>query len=89
MKAIVSAVTSKGQVTIPAEIRRTLGIERGDKLAFLLDDQGRVELRPAAYSTVASVRGAAGSLREPLSWQEVREIAREDHLMRATLPEHG
>lgn len=26
------------------------------------------------------LRGAAGTLPEPLSWNEVREIAREDHL---------
>ncbi len=33
----VSSVTSKGQVTIPKEIRETLGIGEGDKVIFLLD----------------------------------------------------
>jgi AbrB family looped-hinge helix DNA binding protein len=31
-------VTRKGQVTIPADIRRALGIKEGDKVAFVLED---------------------------------------------------
>ncbi|MHB8360052.1 MAG: AbrB/MazE/SpoVT family DNA-binding domain-containing protein [Thermoplasmataceae archaeon] len=27
-------ITSKGQITIPAEIRKTLGISRGDRIIF-------------------------------------------------------
>ena len=27
-------ITSKGQITIPAEIRKTLGISRGDRILF-------------------------------------------------------
>lgn len=32
-------VTSKGQVTIPLDIRRRLGVRQGDKLVF--DDDGK------------------------------------------------
>ena len=32
--AIESKLTSKGQVTIPVEVRRRLGAETGDKLVF-------------------------------------------------------
>ncbi len=32
------------------------------------------------HPDIASLRGAAGSLKKPLSWQEVQDIAREDHL---------
>jgi hypothetical protein len=44
----------------------------------VIEDEGRVELRPAQYSTIASLRGVAGSLPKPLSWDEMRAIARED-----------
>ncbi len=37
-------VTSKGQVTIPKEIRQKLGIRKGTRIEFILLD-GRVELR--------------------------------------------
>jgi AbrB family looped-hinge helix DNA binding protein len=33
----VSRVTSKGQVTIPVEMRRQLGIKEGDKVVFIND----------------------------------------------------
>jgi AbrB family looped-hinge helix DNA binding protein len=79
MKELVATVSSKGQVVIPAEVRKHLGIERGDKLIFRLEE-GKVELKTTKYPTVASLRGAAGKLAQPLSWEEMRQIAREDHL---------
>ena len=36
MRQIVSTVTSKGQVTIPADVRKHLGIKQGDKLSFVI-----------------------------------------------------
>ena len=39
-------ITSKGQITIPHEIRRALGVRPGDKILFESDDQG-VRVRPA------------------------------------------
>jgi AbrB family looped-hinge helix DNA binding protein len=80
MKEIVSTMTSKGQVTIPAEVRKQLGIARGDKITFVIEDEGRIELRAPIYPTIASLRGAAGSLAKPLSWDEMRAIAREDQV---------
>lgn len=80
MKEIVSTITSKGQVTIPAEIRRHLALRTRDKLVFEIEDDGTVVLRPASYPSVESLRGAAGTLERPLSWEEMRRIAREDAL---------
>ncbi len=80
MKEILSTITSKGQVTIPAEVRRHLGVTRNDKIYFVLEPEGTVRLRVPRYRDIASLRGAAGSLKKPLPWHEMREIAREDHL---------
>ena len=33
----ISSVTEKGQATIPAAIRRHLGIKKGDKVAFRIE----------------------------------------------------
>jgi AbrB family looped-hinge helix DNA binding protein len=39
-----ATVTSKGQITIPHEVRRNLGVRAGDKLVFAEDAAGfRVE----------------------------------------------
>jgi antitoxin PrlF len=80
MKEVVSTITSKGQVTVPAEVRRHLGVSTRDKLAFVIDDDGSVHVRAIKYPTVASLQGAAGSLPRPLSWREMREIAYDDRL---------
>jgi antitoxin PrlF len=80
MKEIISTITSKGQVTIPSEVRKYLGITATDKIAFVIDDQGTVRLRVPRYPTVASLSGAAGRLKKPLSWQEIQQIAFEDRV---------
>ncbi len=41
-----SSVTRKGQVTIPAQIRRLLGLSTKDKVAFLVTE-GKVQIAPA------------------------------------------
>ncbi len=46
MKEIVTSVTSKGQVTIPVQIRRALGLKARDRVAFMLAD-GVATIRPA------------------------------------------
>ena len=79
LKEIIVTVTGRGQVTVPAEVRRHFGARTGDKLAFVINDEGEVQLTLPHYPDVASIRGAAGSLEKPLSWKEMREIAREEH----------
>ncbi|MGH2562261.1 MAG: AbrB/MazE/SpoVT family DNA-binding domain-containing protein [Thermomicrobiales bacterium] len=80
MRTMHSTLTSKGQVTLPSEVRRHLGVTAHDKLAFVIDDDGTVRVETVLYPTLESIRGAAGSLKHPLSWDEVMEIAREDHV---------
>lgn len=80
MKEIISTITSKGQVTIPAEVRKYLGIKTSDKIAFVIDAEGTVRLKVPRYPDIASLRGAAGSLNKPSNWQQMKEIAYEDRL---------
>lgn len=40
-----ATLTSKGQTTIPREIRDRLGLEAGDKLAFTMLSDGTVVMR--------------------------------------------
>jgi len=51
-----SNVTIKGQVTIPIEIRRALGIRQGSKVAFA-QKNGKVELRVVHRAPEALVSG--------------------------------
>lgn len=80
MKEMLSTITSKGQVTIPKSVREHLGVGTHDKVAFVVEDDGTVRLRVPQYPNVASLAGAAGSLGRNVSWEELRDSAREDHL---------
>lgn len=41
-----STISSKGQVTVPQEIRKRLGLETGDRVEFVVEE-GRTVIRPA------------------------------------------
>lgn len=73
MKELLSTVTTKGQVTIPVEIRRRLGVAAHDKVAFVLDDnQVRLVRRG---SVVAQTAGIFKTSQPPLTAEELREAA--------------
>jgi antitoxin PrlF len=40
-----ATMTSKGQITVPVEVRRRLGLRQGDRVAFDVED-GSAVLRP-------------------------------------------
>ena len=42
-----STITSKGQTTIPKEVREHLKLQSGDQIDFLIRSDGTVVLRPA------------------------------------------
>jgi AbrB family looped-hinge helix DNA binding protein len=55
-------ITSKGQVTIPLEVRRVLGVSTGDKLLFeklkMENGETGIQVRPVrSQSTFAKYRG--------------------------------
>jgi AbrB family looped-hinge helix DNA binding protein len=56
-----ASVTSKGQVTLPKEVREHLHIAAGDRLDFVIDEAGEVRLRPLR----GSVQALFGLLRRP------------------------
>jgi AbrB family looped-hinge helix DNA binding protein len=58
MEAILS---SKGQITLPKQLRERLHLNCGDRVEFLLGDDGRVELVP----TCAPVKRLKGMLSAP------------------------
>jgi antitoxin PrlF len=41
-----STISSKGQITVPQEIRKRLGLEPGDRVEFVVEE-GRTVIRPA------------------------------------------
>jgi antitoxin PrlF len=80
-------VTRKGQVTIPAEIRKALGIQEGDKVAFVLEND-QVKLTRKG-SVVQQTAGMLKSDIPALSPQEEREAAEQAIAGEAIARSHG
>jgi len=50
---LTSAVTTKGQVTIPVKVRNQLGIHKGDRVGFVYEN-GKVIILPVIENIEAS-----------------------------------
>lgn len=79
-KTLHSTITTKGQITLPAVIRRRLNLAAHDRVLFVLDDSGRVELQVPRFQSVSDLTGAAGSIGHPMSMTNMRHIAYEDRV---------
>jgi AbrB family looped-hinge helix DNA binding protein len=75
MQERVSVVTRKGQITIPAEFRRALGLKEGDKVALSLEE-GEVRLSPTD-SVVTRTAGIFKTGEPPKTTEELRVLAEE------------
>jgi AbrB family looped-hinge helix DNA binding protein len=75
MREHLTRVSREGQITVPIEVRRALGLQEGDNVAMLLDDDGRVTLerRP---SVVARTAGIFRSGRPPMSPEQQEAFER-------------
>lgn len=68
-------VSSKGQVTLPADIRRRLGITAGTQLEFIVRDDEHLEVVKVGGS-VRALKSALGAPTRVLSLEEMdRAIA--------------
>ena len=61
-----ATLTSKGQITIPAEVRSALGVDAGDRVEFVQVAPGRYEFI-AATRPVTALKGMFGKARKAVS----------------------
>ena len=73
----IRTVSGKGQVTIPAQIRRLLEVSPGDQVLFRVMES-TIELQPVAM-TLEDTFGAVTPLRRPEDFSALRETAIEEH----------
>ena len=68
-----STLTSKGQITLPKEIRDYLNLRTGQKVDFTVDASGKVLLRPRQRD-IRVLKGLLRARRKrPVSLQEMNE----------------
>jgi AbrB family looped-hinge helix DNA binding protein len=53
---MIATMTSKGQVTVPREIREHFHIKTGDKLDFVIREDGTIETVPI-HTSLKSLKG--------------------------------
>jgi AbrB family looped-hinge helix DNA binding protein len=57
MKTETSVVTTKGQLVIPARLRRRFGIKKGTMVTFT-EDGGRIIVQPVTREFIRGLRGS-------------------------------
>ncbi len=70
-----STLTSKGQTTVPKAVRLHLGLKPGDKIRFLVEDDGRVVVLPATLH-LRDLRGSLPKPPKPVSVEQMNAAIR-------------
>lgn len=83
MREIVATITERGQITVPAEVRRILGLKPRQKVAFAIED-GQVRLVPASF-TLEAAYGSVAPLRRSEDFDEAIRSAKNERARRGTL----
>lgn len=65
-----ATISSKGQITIPAEVRHALHVDTGDRVEFVEVEPGRYEF-VAANCSVTELKGMFGVAKRVVSIDEM------------------
>jgi antitoxin PrlF len=72
-----STITTKGQTTVPKEVRDHLGLKPGDKIEFVIQPDGAVRVDALSVD----IRSLQGSLRryvkKPITVEDMRKAVRD------------
>ncbi|MDO8689847.1 MAG: type II toxin-antitoxin system PrlF family antitoxin [Dehalococcoidia bacterium] len=77
MKELLATLTQRSQVTVPAEVRRVLGIGPKDKVTFRIEDH-QVTLAPAKF-TLETAFGSVKPIQRPEDFDKAVREAMEEH----------
>ena len=70
----VSVLTSKGQTTIPKNVRNFLGLEPNDKIFYMVEGK-RVILKPLK-GNILDLRGSVATKDKPIDFKKLRDTTR-------------
>jgi AbrB family looped-hinge helix DNA binding protein len=70
-----AVLTSKGQTTIPKDVRQHLGLEPGDRIEFVLTEDKTVLLRPATRA-VTDLKGFLPKPPKPVTVEAMNAVIR-------------
>ncbi len=71
---IMATITSKGQITIPAEVRLALNLGTGDRIAFERSPAGGFVFNPVKKVSVTALKGIGGKPSKAVSIEEMNAV---------------
>ena len=77
-----ATINSRGQVTLPKPIRDRLGLKAGDRIAFTIEDDGRLVVTPLTGS-VMDLAGMLPRPAAPLTQEEIDRVIAHEAVRRA------
>ncbi len=66
-----ATLTTKGQITLPKQVRDTLGLETGDRVDFVMQPDGRYDVVPIK-SSIKSLKGCIPKPKKPVSIADMK-----------------
>lgn len=72
----ITKMTSKGQITIPIEIRKALKLEEGSKVAFITDDEGRFYIMNSSFIALKNIQKSFEGEAEKLGLKNEEDVVR-------------
>ena len=78
MNEVLSAakITSKGQVTLPSDVRKALGVGAGDRVLFVQMDDGSIRLTNSNLSALSNVQAAFEGAADEAGITSIEDVVR-------------
>jgi len=70
----LAKISSNGQITVPVEIRRLLGLKSGDKILFFQNSDGEVVLSNASASAIRKAQNAFAGAAEAMGVRDENDV---------------
>ena len=70
----LAKISANGQITVPVEIRRTLGLKEGDKVLFFRRENGEIAIGNASALAIREAQQAFSGVAEKLGNPSEEEI---------------
>jgi AbrB family looped-hinge helix DNA binding protein len=72
----LAKISANGQITVPAEIRRLLGLKSGDKILFLENSSGEIVISNASAQTIYKAQKAFEGVAEQIGVSNEVDVQR-------------
>ena len=70
----LARVSANGQITVPAEIRRLLGIKSGDKILFIQNSNGEIVINNASSHAILKAQRAFNGVAEQIGVKDDEDV---------------